>query len=92
MGTLYYGDNLDILRRHLKDESVDHCAEFGPRIRCEGINRKRRRKTREPRLRRGTPPPACLFLPLNRSGPSPREASFTVSSVACLELIRNVSR
>jgi len=23
MGTLYYGDNLDILRRHLKDESVD---------------------------------------------------------------------
>lgn len=26
MGTLYYGDNLDILRRYLKDESVDlHC-------------------------------------------------------------------
>ena len=23
MGTLYYGDNLDILRRYLKDESVD---------------------------------------------------------------------
>jgi site-specific DNA-methyltransferase (adenine-specific) len=23
MGTLYYGDNLDILRRHLKDETVD---------------------------------------------------------------------
>ena len=23
MGTLYYGDNLAILRRHLKDESVD---------------------------------------------------------------------
>jgi site-specific DNA-methyltransferase (adenine-specific) len=23
MGTLYYGDNLDILRRYLKDETVD---------------------------------------------------------------------
>jgi len=23
MGTLYYGDNLEILRRYLKDESVD---------------------------------------------------------------------
>jgi len=23
MGTLYYGDNLDILRRYLKDESVN---------------------------------------------------------------------
>ena len=23
MGTLYYGDNLDIIRRYLKDESVD---------------------------------------------------------------------
>lgn len=23
MGTLYYGDNLDILRRYIKDESVD---------------------------------------------------------------------
>jgi site-specific DNA-methyltransferase (adenine-specific) len=23
MGTLYYGDNLDILRRYLKDDSVD---------------------------------------------------------------------
>jgi hypothetical protein len=23
MGTLYCGDNLDILRRHLKDEAVD---------------------------------------------------------------------
>ncbi len=23
MGTLYYGDNLDILRRHLGDETVD---------------------------------------------------------------------
>jgi len=23
MGTLYYGDNLDVLRRHLKDETVD---------------------------------------------------------------------
>ena len=23
MGTLYYGDNLDILRRYLKDESID---------------------------------------------------------------------
>jgi len=23
MGTLYYGDNLDILRRYLKDQSVD---------------------------------------------------------------------
>ncbi len=23
MGTLYYGDNLDILQRYLKDESVD---------------------------------------------------------------------
>jgi 16S rRNA G966 N2-methylase RsmD len=23
MGTLYYGDNLDALRRHLKDETVD---------------------------------------------------------------------
>jgi hypothetical protein len=23
MGTLYYGDNLDILRRYLKDESVE---------------------------------------------------------------------
>ena len=23
MGTLYYGDNLDILKRYLKDESVD---------------------------------------------------------------------
>jgi len=23
MGTLYYGDNLDIMRRYLKDESVD---------------------------------------------------------------------
>jgi 16S rRNA G966 N2-methylase RsmD len=23
MGTLYYGNNLDILRRYLKDESVD---------------------------------------------------------------------
>ena len=23
MGTLYYGDNLDIHRRYLKDESVD---------------------------------------------------------------------
>ena len=23
MGQLYYGDNLDILRRYLKDESVD---------------------------------------------------------------------
>ena len=23
MGTLYYGDNLDILRRYVKDESVD---------------------------------------------------------------------
>lgn len=24
MGTLYYHDNLDILRRYLKDESVQH--------------------------------------------------------------------
>jgi len=23
MGTLYYGDNLEILREHIKDESVD---------------------------------------------------------------------
>jgi len=23
MGTLYYGDNLDILKRYIKDESVD---------------------------------------------------------------------
>ena len=23
MGTLYYGDNLDILRRYMKDETVD---------------------------------------------------------------------
>jgi hypothetical protein len=23
MGTLYYGDNLDILRRYLKDDTVD---------------------------------------------------------------------
>jgi hypothetical protein len=23
MGTLYYGDNLDILRRYVKDETVD---------------------------------------------------------------------
>jgi hypothetical protein len=23
MNTLYYGDNLDILRRYIKDESVD---------------------------------------------------------------------
>ena len=23
MGTLYYGDNLDLLRRYLKDETVD---------------------------------------------------------------------
>ncbi|HEY5297771.1 MAG TPA: hypothetical protein VIK59_07585 [Verrucomicrobiae bacterium] len=23
MGTLYYGDNLDILQRYIKDESVD---------------------------------------------------------------------
>jgi 16S rRNA G966 N2-methylase RsmD len=23
MNTLYYGDNLDVMRRHLKDESVD---------------------------------------------------------------------
>ncbi len=23
MGTLYYGDNLDILRRYLRDETVD---------------------------------------------------------------------
>jgi len=23
MGTFYYGDNLDILRRYLKDESVE---------------------------------------------------------------------
>jgi 16S rRNA G966 N2-methylase RsmD len=23
MGTLYYGDNIEILRRHLDDESVD---------------------------------------------------------------------
>jgi len=23
MGTLYYGDNLDILRRYLKDETID---------------------------------------------------------------------
>ena len=23
MGTLHYGDNLDILRRYLKDETVD---------------------------------------------------------------------
>jgi site-specific DNA-methyltransferase (adenine-specific) len=23
MGTLYYGDNLDILRRYIKDEAVD---------------------------------------------------------------------
>jgi site-specific DNA-methyltransferase (adenine-specific) len=23
MGTLYYGDNLDILRRYLKDEPLD---------------------------------------------------------------------
>ena len=23
MNTLYYGDNLNILRRHIKDESVD---------------------------------------------------------------------
>ncbi len=23
MGTLYYGDNLDIMRRYLKDETVD---------------------------------------------------------------------
>ena len=30
MGTLYYGDNLDILRRYLKDETVvGHQKEFG---------------------------------------------------------------
>jgi site-specific DNA-methyltransferase (adenine-specific) len=23
MGTLYYGDNLDILRRYIKDETID---------------------------------------------------------------------
>ena len=25
MNTLYYGDNLDVLRRFIKDESVDLC-------------------------------------------------------------------
>ena len=33
MGTLYYGDNLNILRRHLKDESVDPVY---PNIRLTG--------------------------------------------------------
>ena len=30
MGTLYYGDNLDILRRYLKDESVDDTFKKAP--------------------------------------------------------------
>ena len=29
MGTLYYGDKLDILRRYLKDETVRIVAQVG---------------------------------------------------------------
>ena len=32
MGTLYYGDNLDILRRHLKDET----SKKAPRAKAKG--------------------------------------------------------
>jgi len=28
MGTLYYGDNLDIIRRYLKDAEVQHCCDL----------------------------------------------------------------
>ena len=34
-GTLYYGDNLDILRRRIPDDSVDFVYRFGPLVRQE---------------------------------------------------------
>jgi len=36
MGTLYYGDNLDILRRYLKDETQTDCT-FYPAINGRAI-------------------------------------------------------
>src|SRR6266704_1439185 len=39
MGTLYYGDNLEILRRYMKDETVDlvysgSAVQLGPELQC----------------------------------------------------------
>ena len=31
---LYYGDNLDILRRKIKDDTVDLCYIALPRLKC----------------------------------------------------------
>ena len=61
MGTLYYGDNLDILRRHLKDETVD-LVYLDPRFNSRPelqrlLPRKGRHRRRQPDSRlQGYPP------------------------------------
>jgi hypothetical protein len=66
-GTLYYGDNLDVLKRHVKDESVD-LVYLRPAVQLERdvqrpvsrrrITRRRTRRSRRSATRGGgTPPP-----------------------------------
>jgi hypothetical protein len=60
MGTLYYGDNLDILRRYLKDESVNLVYLDPPFNSAQSYNAFFRKRT--------APPPPVRFTPLKTPG------------------------